>query len=256
MINSDKRAEEFFQKLDSIGWFESLPVEARTKTLEALKKDRDNGNRPDLSIPGLSFDAECVEDEGIYEELINGLAENSFGIFTPQSVVEEWSEGYEPEIQVTITIKGKKYSSKWIQEGDYISEEFNNLLTKAIESSNPNFTLGCINPGDQCGLYVVCNKLAYEKAMELGLFMTYEGVTDVAKCIDNLIAIFKDKNSNLRLYAASLLSLHLEQGQMDVEYFEQEPPDDDFGKKVAAQIVEDYHSNRLIGRFYEDRLRS
>ncbi len=232
-------AAEYISKLTEVGWFDGLP-----KTIKEIIEEEivdDDYQRPDLCLPGLYEYLDCVDRPGIHKALIETLVERSLRIFNPEQVEEKWTKTN--QINLTIKVNGNKYSSSWKQEDQVLDSNFENLLKQAIEASNPNLTLGTICPGDDGKLFLICNKSAYQKALEKGLFVTFENnkLSLTQEGLDNLKSIFSNPKSALRLFSAELLTLWLQTGNyqdQDLDVFRDAFTDPNENiRKVAKKLV-------------------
>jgi len=234
-----RAAKEYLEKLDEVGWFEGLPKTLRDVTEDEIADD--DYNRPDLCLPGVYQYLDCVENVGVHKALVENLVECSHKVFVPTSIEEKWTKSR----QVTLTIKmnTSKYTASWKQMDQVLDGNFEDLLKKAIESSDSKLTLGTILPGDDSRVYLICNKSAYEKALAKGLFLTVcDGkLTLTQEGINNLKEIFNNPKSALRLFAAELLGIWLQTGtykDSDLDIFRNAFTDpDDAVRKAAKKLM-------------------
>lgn len=232
-------AQEYIERLTEVGWFDGLP-----KTLKEIIEEEivdDDYQRPDLCLPGLYEYLDCVDRPGVHKALIEALVERSLKIFNPEHIEEKWNKS--GQVSLTIKVNGNKYSSSWKQEDQVIDTNFENLLKEAIQASNPNLTLGTIWPGDDGKLFLVCNKTAYQKALEKGLFLTVDNnkLSLTPEGVDNLKSIFSNPKSALRLFSAELLALWLQTGEYkeaDLDVFRDafEDPNENI-RKIAKKLM-------------------
>lgn len=237
--NRIRASREYLKKLDEIGWFEGLPKTLRDVTEDEIADD--DYNRPDLCLPGVYQYLDCVETVGVHKALIESLCEQSHKLFVPTSVEEKWTKSR----QITLTIKtdNRKYTSSWKQADQFLDGNFENLLRKAIEDSDPKLTLGTILPGDDSRFYLICSKSAYERALEKGLFLSVSDgeLTLTEEGVNNLKEIFSNTSSALRLFAAELLAIWLQIGNYkdsDLDIFRNAITDpDEIIRKTAKKLI-------------------
>lgn len=201
--------EEFLTRLNKIGWFDQLPNETYLEAKRATKVIylHEQPNKPLVLLPGAYLDPECVS-EGIHKQIIKNFSDNSLGLFNTQAIEETWEETKEGMIiKVTIKAKDKEYSQQWLSESMWVEDTFDKLLKEAVEDTQPYLTTEKVIFSENYIGYITCNKSAYKKALEEGLFAAehYPQHHLIEQATDSLLAIFADKTSTLRLYAATLL---------------------------------------------------
>ena len=241
-----KIAEEYIQRLESIGWFEGFPKETLEITQKNIEKDKKR--RPDLCLHGLLISLESATYEGVHSEITLGLAKSSYGLFKPASVAEKWvdlSDG--TYVEISIIIGGKEYAHEWLAKNSYIDENFDYLIREVIERIDPKLTLGTIWLGNQQVLYLICNKAAYLKGLKQGLFLSSYGDLNFSdETVNSLITRLRDKKSALRLHAATLLKMWFEFGWFDFEgakALQSAVKDRDTAiKNLATEFIEKYGS--------------
>jgi len=254
LANEDTKAQamiqEFLTRLSQTGWFDEFPEPARTEIQQSTKVIylNNKSSKPLVIIPGVYLDPDCVE-KGIHKKIIEDFANNSLGLFKPQSVEETWEDTKEDFlIKVTITTQNKQYTKQWPRKSMWVEPDFDDLIKEAVEGTHTNLTVAKIIFDENYIGYIICNKQALPKTLEAGLFVleNYLGhphsTTDSA--IDNLLTIFKDKNSTLRLYAATLLECLYQKyspPSEDIYILEQLTKDKDpLIRNAAAYILEEY----------------
>ncbi len=232
-------AKEYLSQLESVGWFEALPKAIKEITEEEIIDD--DYNRPDLCLPGVYQYLDCVEGPGTYKVLVEELVKTYERVFLPDKIDEKWTKS--KQVTLTIKVKGNKYSRSWKQEDELIDNNFEELLKEAIENTNPKLTLGVIWPGDDSKLYIICNKSAYQKALDKGLMLSLSNdkLELSTSAIENLKNIFSNSKSLLRLFAAELLTLWLQNNNYqddDLDDFRDAFTDvDENIRRVARKLV-------------------
>jgi hypothetical protein len=112
------------------------------------------------------FDGECIYGGDSYAELIR-----EFDAVTRENRIDDISSSFDgEEAGIEVTVSGKVISQKWPQEGDWVGDEFHELLFE-IEKEYSGSLL-CLPDLDQCfyGVY----------------FKSKEKVSEAGECIKNI----------------------------------------------------------------------
>ncbi len=163
--------EGYIIQLDSVGWFKPFSEQERGAYQAAMSAEPYTEDFWQ-AIPGLFYDVESVYEEGDYTQLVKELARKSFGLFAPGQIKESWNDLDEDEIEVKVSVQvaGKTVKGEWMQESDYISLDFFELLEKAVRTGKRGLRLQNLGASDDSsGTLIVCDSRAYSEACRAGL---------------------------------------------------------------------------------------
>lgn len=164
--------EQVVELFESAKWFEVVPKKnvaayraALTKSLEEKKRKLSPADVA-MVLPGLCFDAECVDEEGVHAEMVRELAEHSHGLFPLKEVAENWSDDL---IEVRIKAGSGEVRKSWPYESDYLHNDFFVLVATAVAQCDPRLGLYSVLTGGQDGYLAVASTQSVEAAKKSGL---------------------------------------------------------------------------------------
>jgi hypothetical protein len=178
------KTSEFIKKLKSYGWFEYYTEENEEKFIAKIKErlaeyeiENEEVENFDALFPCTWLDPECIHGFGAYDDLLNELAADSFGLFNPVDTDEEWDDEA-GTIELSYTLNGHKISHKWENTGsDYIDIEFWACIDMGIEKAIPHIAL--VDIEDSSGMYSK-------------VFGSRKAIKEIAKC--GLVSFITEHN--------------------------------------------------------------
>ena len=136
MTKSSLNAQEIIETLESIGWFSnyqrSEKEDLQIKLINAFAKDPSSAF---FTLAVFSFDVECIDGRGDYENIIESLAKSSFGKFNPQNVKDDFD--FEKKVaMVSFIYQGKEYSVNVSIEDDWFQFEVIDLINQSLREAD------------------------------------------------------------------------------------------------------------------------
>lgn len=128
----------FWAKLNRIGWLDYVPEATRPTLRAQIKKGL--ATDPDtihLALNRAAFDAECIDEPGVYCKILKQLADESGSLFHPTKLEEEdvaLGKG-RYGIKVSFRHEGKQFSVTVPHHNDWFDVAVLDLVNQALEAS-------------------------------------------------------------------------------------------------------------------------
>lgn len=157
--------EEHLGRLEEMGWFDQY---SEGDPRAACRAHFEDGLEPHWCIPSVQIDIECVYDEGIHEEVVREVIDSAHGLLSCERIVETWGgsgRGTSVDRPIAMQIHlldGRVLEASWVQEGDFLSERFGELLVAFVEAHS-----ACIDEVE-AGHWIVGRAELLEQVMRLG----------------------------------------------------------------------------------------
>ena len=134
------------------GWFESWPKEAIDQAQSHFETFESDGaflelsnTHPGLRMTSVFGDVECIDEENSYTTLLNDFANGSHGLLSITSINEKWWEedGEIESVTLSCKVNGVDFKKSLEYQGDWISEDFFELLEQILANLHPDIVLYC-----------------------------------------------------------------------------------------------------------------
>lgn len=162
------KVETFLRQLDEVGWFTDLPAAAREVVSDNCIRRASSGLIW-ASVMVAGFDAEQIEGEGSYENLLAMFVAASHGLFQPTAVHETWDNGHDLSVTFEFAVGHKRFKATWDQPDEWVSETFLELLETAWETIPRGVRFIRLHGGGQDIHYVLTTPEALARATKAGL---------------------------------------------------------------------------------------
>jgi hypothetical protein len=166
--------EEYWSKLEQVGWLDAIPNPERTRlraaVADAFSRDPKYAC---YSLAVTSFDPECIEGSGpdeacSYYSVVTQLAKASYGKFAPTDLHDDLDEGA-GVARVTFQHGGKVFKCEVPWEDDWFQQPVLDLVNKAIKASKAREQFIPLPLCDQTISLVFVPPSLHKKAVSAGL---------------------------------------------------------------------------------------
>jgi hypothetical protein len=165
--------DEFWAKLEEIGWLDAVTEAERKRLRTALAKAFKRDPRLAFSaLAVISFDAVCIEGEGprgnTYYTVLRKLARASRGKFAPTDIADELVDE-EDVAQISFRHGGKVFSCEVPYEDDWFQRPVLDLVNKAMKAGKAREQFIPLPLREQTIALVLAPPALYKKAVRAGL---------------------------------------------------------------------------------------
>ena len=128
-------ADEYWEKLIAVGWVEFIPPDLREEIRAQLATNlAADSVHAHLALTTAGFDAECIDHDHAYRDILKQFGKDSQGVFAPTSIKDTLDESI-GIARISFVHGGKKFSREVPFTGDYFEMEVLDLVNDALAAN-------------------------------------------------------------------------------------------------------------------------
>ncbi len=169
MTKTPKTFDEYWKLVEESGLVADLPKKDFDRVRKATRMGFENN--PATAFLGLAtdaYDAECIENDDDYVNLMKAFVSASSGRFKPTKVRDS-VDFDEAVAKLSFDFAGQHFEAEFECEDDYVDADFDKVIEKALKAAGVAERFFYLPGHDQCGYLVYVRPEVYKRAVALGV---------------------------------------------------------------------------------------